>query len=131
MATLLRKKKGFFVFLAQEGEKKKKKDCRTGGARKEAALLVRQPAATKLFLCVLILDISLQSVSSFMRLWEKKEKKTAAWAKEITAKTQKREKSHSDQFYSNQESYVAGRRTVEAEQALIVSHLRMLMYLCV
>lgn len=76
MATLPRKKKGFFVFsCAREGEKKKKKDCRTGGARKEAALLVRQPAATKLFLCVLILDISLQSVSSFMRLWEKKKKK--------------------------------------------------------
>lgn len=69
-------KKGFFVFsCARGGEKKKEKDCRTGGARKEAALLVRQPAATKLFLCVLILDISLQSVSSFMRLWEKKEKK--------------------------------------------------------
>lgn len=36
---------------------------------------------------------------------------------------EKAKKSHSDQFYSNQESYVAGRRTVEAEQALIVSHL--------
>lgn len=70
-------KKGLLcVFLRKRGrEKKKKKDCRTGGARKEAALLVRQPAATKLFLCVLILDISLQSVSSFMRLWKKKEKK--------------------------------------------------------
>lgn len=75
MATLPRKKKGFFVFSCARGGEKKKKDCRTGGARKEAALLVRQPAATKLFLCVLILDISLQSVSSFMRLWEKKEKK--------------------------------------------------------
>lgn len=94
MATLPRKKKGFFVFsCAREGEKKKKKDCRTGGARKEAALLVRQPAATKLFLCVLILDISLQSVSSFMRLWEKKKKKkTASWAKEITAKNAETQK---------------------------------------
>lgn len=74
MATLPRKKRASLFFLAQE-EKEKKKDCRTGGAHKEAALLVRQPAATKLFLCVLILDISLQSVSSFMRLWGKKRKK--------------------------------------------------------
>lgn len=71
MATLPVKKVPLCVFLSKKVEKieKKKNYCWTAAARREvAALLVRQPAATKLFLCVLILDISLQSVSSFMRL---------------------------------------------------------------